>query len=238
MHLWSISVFAVRQVTSALKKKNHNRTSLHKYVQVLSYYNINLRISLVYICAPLDKFSHTHVLWHKYSCLCMLAHKHCTHMLSFSHVINPPSSGALSHKHRRASYLLLHWKTTWTICHYLISQPKLSKYVPSQPQTRQSAFLAIHSSQINHCFCCCLPNMNLFSIPSLLLLLPCAPQTALFCCSLQQSGPKQSRVGYCIARAKTHFQGSILQTTHWDQWAPQISLFVHNFSLHRSLLSV
>lgn len=59
IHLWSISIFTVKQVTSALKKKNHNKTSLHKYVQVLSYYNINVRIFLVYVCASLDKFSHT-----------------------------------------------------------------------------------------------------------------------------------------------------------------------------------
>lgn len=196
-------------------------------------------MSLVYVCTPLDKFSlsHTHVLWHKHSSLCMLAHKHGTHMLSFSHVINPPSSGALSHKHRRASYLLLRWKTMWTICHYLISQPKLSKHVPSQPQTPQSVFLAIHSSQTDHCFCCCLPNINLFSTPSPLLLLPCAPQKALFCCSLQQSSLKQSSVGYCITRAKTRFAtGSRPQTTHWDQWAPQISLFVYNFTFHCSLI--
>lgn len=32
IHLWSISIFTVRQVTSALKKKNHNKTSPHKYV--------------------------------------------------------------------------------------------------------------------------------------------------------------------------------------------------------------
>lgn len=204
--------------------------------QVLSYYNTSTRLSLVYVCTPLDEFSHTHILWHKHSCLCMLAHKHCTHMLSFSHIINPPSSGTLSHKHRRASYLLLHQKTMWTICHYLISQPKLSKYVPSQPQTPQSAFLAIHSSQIDHCFCSCLPNINLFPIPSLLLL-PCAPLKALFCLSLQKSGLKKSRVGYCIARAKTRFAtGTIPQTTHQDQWAPQISLFLHNFTLLWSLI--
>lgn len=30
--------------------------------QVLSYYNINMRLSLMYICTPLDKFSHTRPL--------------------------------------------------------------------------------------------------------------------------------------------------------------------------------
>lgn len=218
IHLWSISIFSVRQVTSALKKKKITTKPAHTNMfQVLSYYNINMRLSLVYVCTPLDEFPHTHILWHKCSCLCMLAHKHCTHMLSFSHIINPPSSGTLSHKHRRASYLLLHQKTMWTICHYLISQPKLSKYVPSQPQTPQSAFLAIHSPQIDHCFCSCLPNINLFSIPSLLLP-PCVPLKAVFCLSLQKSGLKQFRVEYCIARAKTHFAtGTIPQTIHQDK---------------------
>ena len=47
--LCSIYSFTVRQVTSALKKKITPKfTSLHKYVQVLSYYNINMRTSLVY----------------------------------------------------------------------------------------------------------------------------------------------------------------------------------------------
>lgn len=237
MHLWSISVFTVKQVTSALKKKKSQQnqpTQICSGPLLLQHQLEN--IPCVHLCTTRQVLSHTRPLTQ-----ILLPLHACTQTLH-SHVEllarNQSSKLWRSLTHRRASYLLLHWKTTWTICHYLISQPKLSKYVPSQPQTRQSAFLAIHSSQINHCFCCCLPNMNLFSIPSLLLLLPCAPQTALFCCSLQQSGPKQSRVGYCIARAKTHFQGSILQTTHWDQWAPQISLFVHNFSLHRSLLSV
>lgn len=34
----------------------------------------------------------------------------------------------------------------WTICHYLISQHKSGKYAPFQPQTHQSALLAVHSS--------------------------------------------------------------------------------------------
>lgn len=58
-YIFGVFLFFQRGKLHQLKKKNHNKTSLHKYVQVFSYYNINMRISLVYVCTPLDKFSHT-----------------------------------------------------------------------------------------------------------------------------------------------------------------------------------
>lgn len=195
-----------------------------------------MRTSLCRHMHQLDKFPHTHRLWHQHFCLCTLAHKHCTHMFSFSHVISPPSSGALSHKHRHASYLLLHEKTTWTSCHYLIPQPKSAKYVPSQCQMPQSAFLAIHSSQTDRSFSYSLLKINWFATPSLLLSLPVERESILLLFPAVRPP--------AVQRCMQHSQGqevffapcNIPQTSHWDQWAPQASLFVNNFTFHYSLI--
>lgn len=69
--------FTVRQVTSALKKKIMKITaklpSLHKYIKVLPYYNIDLRTSPVYVRTPARQaLSHTsfHTNTPAFACLC------------------------------------------------------------------------------------------------------------------------------------------------------------------------
>lgn len=180
IHLCSIYSFTVGEVTSALKKKPKKPTPTQNLPAYTNMFSSSLTTTSTWeppLCThthQLDKSSRTHPLTQP-----LLPSRARTQTLR-SHV------KLLA---RNQSSRLWHSLTQTQTCfipspalenhvnhlYYLISQPKLAKYAPSQPQMPHSAFPATHASQIGHWFCYSLPNINLFSTPSLLFSLPCAP---------------------------------------------------------------